>query len=333
MVPMVTVVVTTFNRANLVHRAIASVRDQTFQDFELILVDDCSTDRTEDVIRGIQDRRIRYIRHDRNRGLAASRNTGMRQSSRSEYIAFLDDDDEWNRDKLEKQIRLANVRSSEFGIIYCGVRSVTGEGRIIAKGRPILRGDIRSEVVKKGLHTLSSSHLFLREALESVGGYDEDLRSQTEHDIWMKMGQAGYKVDYVDEPLVTAYQHDKYRLTGDLEVRIQTTKEYLNKWQPVLDEWFGESASASYRQRYFARVVGGLAAVKLLSGDLSGLKRAIRELFGYSDDTLYNSLTVLRNVIVLTAHRFLPRVVVAFAVRIKNVDFLNLSRHPAPPNN
>ena len=93
--PRVSVVITTYNRASLLPRAVYSVLAQTYEDYELVIVDDCSTDDTPEVVRTFADSRIRAIRHADNMGQSAAVNTGIRLA-RGEYIAFLDDDDEWS---------------------------------------------------------------------------------------------------------------------------------------------------------------------------------------------------------------------------------------------
>jgi glycosyltransferase involved in cell wall biosynthesis len=101
----VSVVIPTYNRASLLGRAIKSVLEQTYQDFEIIVVDDASTDNTEEVVRNLRDRRIRYLRHEKNRGGSAARNTGIR-AAWGQYIAFQDSDDEWLPEKLKKQMEV-----------------------------------------------------------------------------------------------------------------------------------------------------------------------------------------------------------------------------------
>ena len=104
--PLVTVIIPTYRRATLLARAIEHVRRQTYRNLEIIVVDDGSPDSTGDVVRtnAAQDSRIRYVRHERNKGLPAARNTGIRAAT-GEYIAFIDDDDEWRADKIERQLR------------------------------------------------------------------------------------------------------------------------------------------------------------------------------------------------------------------------------------
>ncbi len=100
--PTVSVVIPTYNRAHLVGRAIQSVLNQTYHDFEIIIVDDGSIDNTEDVVKSLNDPSIRYTRHDQNRGGSAARNTGIKMA-RGEYVAFQDSDDEYLPEKVESR--------------------------------------------------------------------------------------------------------------------------------------------------------------------------------------------------------------------------------------
>ena len=115
--PKVSVVIPTHNRAGFLQAAIQSVLNQTFQDFEIIVVDDASEDQTTEIVRSFSDPRIRYMRHESNKGQGASRNDGIRQAS-GEYIALLDDDDEWLPEKLAKQVALLDSSPSQVGMIY-----------------------------------------------------------------------------------------------------------------------------------------------------------------------------------------------------------------------
>src|SRR5690348_13147078 len=101
----VSVIIPTHNRSDFLRNAITSVLNQTYQDFEIIVVDDGSTDNTSEVVANFSDERITFIRHDTNKGGSAARNTGI-LASKCDYIAFLDDDDEWLPDKLRKQMEI-----------------------------------------------------------------------------------------------------------------------------------------------------------------------------------------------------------------------------------
>ena len=97
----VSVIIPTHNRSDFLRSAIASVLNQTYQDFELIVVDDASTDNTAEAVAEFNDERIKLLRHDTNKGGSAARNTGI-LASECDYIALLDDDDEWLLEKLSR---------------------------------------------------------------------------------------------------------------------------------------------------------------------------------------------------------------------------------------
>ena len=119
--PKVSVIITTYNRADLLPRAVNSVLSQTYDDYEIIIVDDCSTDHTQDVIRRFNDSRVRSIRHDRNQHQSASINTGIHHA-RGKYIAFLDDDDELSPGSLAGRASLMDASPPEVGMCYGPVR-------------------------------------------------------------------------------------------------------------------------------------------------------------------------------------------------------------------
>lgn len=104
---LVSVIMPSWNTSNFIAESIQSVIDQTYENWELIIVDDCSTDNTDEVVAKFTDKRIRYFKNEKNSGAALSRNRGLREA-RGEWIAFLDSDDLWNSEKLEHQISFMN---------------------------------------------------------------------------------------------------------------------------------------------------------------------------------------------------------------------------------
>ena len=135
--PKVSVIIPTHDRAEYLGVAIASVLNQTFQDFELIVVDDASVEDNLGVIASFHDDRIKFFRHQTRKGGSAARNTGI-ANSKCDYIAFLDDDDEWFPDKLAQQMAILLASPSDVGCIYTGYVTVdksTGEirGQIIPR--------------------------------------------------------------------------------------------------------------------------------------------------------------------------------------------------------
>ena len=118
--PKVSIILPTYNRAYIIEKGINSLLNQTYQDFEIIIVDDGSTDNTEEIIKKLQekDKRIKYIKLKTNKGAATARNIGIK-AARGEYIAFQDSDDEWMHEKLEKQVKVLDTSSKEV-VVYTG---------------------------------------------------------------------------------------------------------------------------------------------------------------------------------------------------------------------
>ena len=173
--PKVSVIIPTYNRAHLIGRSIQSVLNQTYQDFEIIIVDDGSTDDTEDVIRNFNDSRIIYIRHKENKGPSAARNTGIK-ASKGEFIAFQDSDDEWFPEKLDKQIEAFEMNPG-FGIIYTDMLRIDKEGAIkywhsptVSHGQIINPNTMDYQVMGLGI----ISTLIKRECFNKVGYFDEN---------------------------------------------------------------------------------------------------------------------------------------------------------------
>ena len=200
MEPLVSVIIPTYNRANSLLRAVGSVLKQTYTNFELIIIDDGSTDNTEEVIRKFEDNRIVFIKHEFNRGGSYARNTGVKASNGG-CIAFLDSDDEWVPHKLEKQINLIQIRNDEYGLIYSGFYVINKQSQIIRTFIPSERGDIfRKLLIKNSIGTLSSV-LVKSKYLNQVVGFDDNLESCQDWDFYLRLSKI-CKIDFIRESLV-----------------------------------------------------------------------------------------------------------------------------------
>ncbi|MCP4602706.1 MAG: glycosyltransferase family 2 protein [Proteobacteria bacterium] len=272
-VPKVSVIVTTRNRCDTVQRAIRSVLEQDYSNFDLHIVDDASDDDTRETLKplGDSDEKVFYWRHDKRKGLSAARNTGLAHSD-GEHIAFLDDDDAWKPDCLRKRIdRLLTLSSGQIetlGVIYCGCEiHIEHEVRIV-NNLPKMRGDIgkyaRDHLI---LPTIPSTCLFPRRVLERVGQFDEELSSSVDHDIWMQLAVGGYHAFAVNEPLVITFsmKHKKSMLADTLP-RIRGVEQFIEKWTPTYKEWRGEKGAWKFIKHYRAVVLGELAAQKFTEG-------------------------------------------------------------------
>lgn len=184
--PLVSVIIPTHKRAHLLRRAIKSVLSQTWQDYELIVVDDASGDGTPDVIASFHDRRIKYVRHEMNRGGPAARNTGIGMA-RGRYIALLDDDDEWHATKLEKQINAFKEAANGVGFIYSGFEVRDENGEVVGTTLPAHRGNLHMNLLQRNMIGGSSVPLIKRECFDKVGFFDESLTSCQDWDMWMRI--------------------------------------------------------------------------------------------------------------------------------------------------
>jgi glycosyltransferase involved in cell wall biosynthesis len=231
--PTVSVIIPTHNRAALVGTALRSVLAQTFQDFEVLVVDDGSSDDTSELCRQFPDARIRWLRHDTARGGGAARNTGITHS-RGQYIAFLDDDDEWFPEKLARQMEVMLASPPEVAGVYSGYLIVDrATKRVRGRMIPTRRGDLQAALLQSNPIGGSSSVLLKKSALERAGLFDERLPSFQDRDLWIRISRE-FHFDYVVEPLLNYYLHG---------TRVWTNPETLMKGLEIMLEKHGSSAA------------------------------------------------------------------------------------------
>ncbi|MGH7828206.1 MAG: glycosyltransferase family 2 protein [Candidatus Binatia bacterium] len=225
--PKVSVLIPTHNRASFLPKAVKSVLEQTHQDFEIIVVDDASKDETRHVLKGLQDPRIRYFRHDTNRGEAASTNTGIRHAT-GDYVAFLHDDDAWLPEKLERQVDFLNRSGLKVGAVYSGYLTVDAEtGKVLGTVMPQKRGNLSRELSTKNWIGVPSTVLLRRECFDSVGFFDEDIDEGADYDMWIRLSRA-YQFDYIEEPLALYAVHGN-RLSANYAMIVRGKEAQLRK--------------------------------------------------------------------------------------------------------
>lgn len=225
--PLVSVIIPTYNRAHLVERAINSVLNQTYQDFEIIVVDDCSNDDTEAVIKRFHDPRIRYIRHEKNQGGSAARNTGIR-AAHGEIIAFLDSDDEWMPEKLFEQVRVLR-EDPNCDAVYTDIYFVHEDGKMITHRFPKVNGNIYYELLKKNVVGTTSTVLLRRQCFDTVGLFDESLPSCQDWDMWIRISK-NYKFRKIDKPLVK-YKWHQVQISKNIEAVQRGHEKIMEKYK------------------------------------------------------------------------------------------------------
>jgi glycosyltransferase involved in cell wall biosynthesis len=204
--PTVSVVIPTHNRAALLARAIRSVQGQTYPYLEIIIVDDASIDNTRELVESLDDKRIRYLRHETNLGGSAARNTGIHAAT-GEVIAFLDDDDEWMLEKTEEQLKIVN----DYEVVVC-----TSVGTDDELPRYNLKETLEVDDLRQGpwggTGVLMARAKVLKETI-----FDESLPRGQDWDLFIRLALK-HKIAYLNKPLL--------RYNGGAHVRI--TNSILN---------------------------------------------------------------------------------------------------------
>lgn len=228
--PVVSVIVPTYNRPQLLARALQSVLRQSYTDFEIIVVDDGSVASVSGVVAGCEDPRIRLIRHERNRGLPATRNTGIR-AARGQYIAFLDDDDLWHANKLEIQLR----EMGDCEAILCASQSEAGHNNQRFPKRFVELNDLR-----RG-NPFDPSGLLVRAAILRELPFDTSLPRGIgeDWDIFIRLA-ARRKLAYVAQPLLIYSDGNHSRITNEkavlsiseLESRMRVIEKHRDFFAP-----------------------------------------------------------------------------------------------------
>lgn len=211
--PFVSVVIPAYNRAHTITRAITSVLTQDYDRFEIIVVDDGSSDSTCAMVEAMDDPRLRVVTQS-NSGVAAARNRGIAEA-RGEFIAFLDSDDEWLPGKLAAQVDCFQRGSPRLGLVYTGFESVADDGaRRVHEAQH--RGWIYRDLLARNVVTgCGSTTMFRRAALELVGGFDPALPANEDYDLVLRIARF-FEVDCVAAP--GARYHDAADTAGPTRV-------------------------------------------------------------------------------------------------------------------
>lgn len=231
--PLISVVIPTHNRAALLPRAVHSVLGQSYPHFEIIIVDDASSDDSESTVAALNDQRIRYLRHTTNRGGSAARNTGIK-AAKGKFVAFLDDDDEWLPEKLTRQLQVA-FKSDDAGqtvVVYTGLQYINSDGQIVCTIRPKKQGEILFDLLYGNYIGSTSSVFVSKQALLASGGFDESLESCQDWDLLIRLALTCSYIA-IAEPLVKHYTHGK-RIDTNLSAQLQGRLRLLEKIKPNL---------------------------------------------------------------------------------------------------
>ena len=228
--PLVSVIIPTYKRPDMLGRAINSVLNQTYKNIEIIVVDDNDEDseyrkETEEFMNQYSDiDNLVYLKHKFNRGGGPARNTGI-ENSMGEYIAFLDDDDEFLPQKIELQVEaFLNSDIDKLGLVYCGIEIRDEKNNIIK-----YQG-VNAEINPLDHHLIENiapgPTIFTKKSiLKELNGFN-DLISGQEYDLTLRILKKGYNVKYVNDYLVIVYRHTQERITNTKDIVKEKTRIY-----------------------------------------------------------------------------------------------------------
>ena len=183
--PKVSVIIPAYNSMNFLPQAIESVLNQSYQDFEVIVVNDGSTDHIEEWITQIADSRVKYISQI-NQGPAVARNTGIK-NSQGMYLAFLDADDIWHPTKIAKQVDIIE-NHPKVGLVYSWVGSIDEQGNINSKVKKnFAEGNVWQHIIENNIIECGSNPMVRRICFEKLGGFDPDTAYAQDWQMWLKV--------------------------------------------------------------------------------------------------------------------------------------------------
>lgn len=224
--PLVSIVIPTYNHAPMLQRALATVVEQTYQNWNAIVVNNFSTDNTLEVVANFNDPRIQCVNFRNNGIIGASRNEGISLAT-GEYIAFLDSDDTWFPTKIEKCVAVLNKGSD----LVCHAEywiDEKGKSRLVAYGPS--EAATHHNLIYKGNRISTSATMVRTVLLKAVNGFDvsPELISTEDYDLWIRLSEKSNKFAFIDEPLGEYHRHDN-NVSANIEKHLAAELALLAK--------------------------------------------------------------------------------------------------------
>ena len=268
---VISVITPTYNRARFLPAAVASVLSQTFGDFELIIVDDGSEDNTPDVLKPfLADRRVRYV-YQENQGQSHARNLALKQAT-GDFIAFLDSDDVWAPDKLEKQLAVFRA-NSEVDIVHGDEATINEQGSVVSlQNMRRYSGRITRYLLADNSVSITTA-LVRRRCFDEMGGFDTSVGVADDYELWLRFS-ARYCYQY--EPgIVASYRVMADQISSDKRRRYAANEriiqQFLARYGEVLspgERRWGLARFYCRKARYFASAGERGKAVGAIAGAL-----------------------------------------------------------------
>lgn len=194
---MVTVIIPSYNREKTIKRAVDSVLNQTYKDIEVIVVDDCSTDNTLDVVKSIKDSRLKVFKLNENSGACVARNFGI-EKAKGQYIAFQDSDDEWLPEKLEKQMIAFNKNAD---VVFCAFNRIDNTYKDVY---PVLTdGFVQRKTILEKSYVSTQTLIARKECFDNIK-FDPQMPRLQDYDLVIRLSKK-FSFYFLSEPMVNMY--------------------------------------------------------------------------------------------------------------------------------
>lgn len=257
---MVSIIIPSYNRKDTILQSVNSVLEQTYSDIEVIVVDDGSTDGTEEVIKPIRNKKLKYIRCTQNKGVAVARNIGL-DNAQGEYIAFNDSDDIWNKNKLELQLKELNS-NPDYGMVYCSYSRKRGQRLLrivpsIKQDRADLSGKMFDFLIR-GNVIGTPTMLLRKEVFDVVGNFKTGLRLLDDYEFALRVANK-FSIGFVDKVLV-----DTFELTDSIDaITENNATDHMFAYLDLYDYWRSEGISEENEKVLFEYVISDLKYFEL----------------------------------------------------------------------
>jgi glycosyltransferase involved in cell wall biosynthesis len=271
----VSVVIPNYNYSRFLRETIDSVLAQTYREIEVIVVDDGSTDDSKEILAGYSDR-IQTV-FQQNQGVSAARNNGVK-ASRGKYVAFLDADDSWMPEKIEKQMARFAADDS-LGLVHVGVREIDADGNVLLDRLEGLEGEVAKELLmlkREGVLGGGSGLMVPRVIFDEVGGFDTRLSTSADWDLFYQIASR-HPVGFVPELLI------RYRVhTSNMHSNVEVMEHDMSI---AFEKAFGKEPPPSSRDAY-GNLYKTLAGSYFRSGDYAAFIRSAVKSLGYQPGNL-----------------------------------------------
>tara|TARA_Y100000992_G_C21263419_1_gene492559 strand:- start:7 stop:975 length:969 start_codon:yes stop_codon:yes gene_type:complete len=250
---LVSICVTTFNRKEFLKLTLNSILAQTYKNIEVLVVDDCSNDGTKELIENKFlniDKRIKYFRHENNKGLAVARNTAI-INSKGKYFTFCDDDDLWVSNFIEEFVNIASKYNSNW-CFCCGGKYKNMLGRK-TESPFYFEGELK-KLIKEGFTPPVSSQFYNLQVLKDIGGYNTNIKSGVDHDLWIKLAKINCNIIYISKALSIPNANSNLgRMTTRYDQRLSGIKNSLQIWKNDLEEMYDKKFFLDFHKAYIDR--------------------------------------------------------------------------------